>query len=146
MAEIMTGKLPGQNTPAYTTQDTVKQGMTLFTAIYKRVYRSLTQEFRKIFLINRTYMNVEEYVDILDEPVQQTDYKTVSENDVVPAADPSASSQTEKINKAQQLGSLLQLGTIDPMAVTMRILTAMEEENPQELMRKEPPPPDSKIS
>lgn len=145
VAEIMTGKMPGQNTPAYTTQETVKQGMALFTAIYKRVYRSLTQEFRKIFLINRTYIDVEEYVDILDEKVTQTDYKTVSENDVVPAADPSASSQTEKMNRAQQLASLLQLGTLDPMAITNRILTAMEEENPQELFRKEPPPPDPKV-
>lgn len=145
VAEIMTGKMPGQNTPAYTTQETVKQGMALFTAIYKRVYRSLTQEFRKIFIINRTYIDKEEYISILDEPVKDTDYKTVNENDVVPAADPSASSQTEKMARAQELASLLQLGTLDPMAVTMRILTAMEEENPQELFRQEPPPPDPKV-
>lgn len=145
VAEIMVGKMPGQNTPAYTTQETVKQGMALFTAIYKRVYRSLTQEFRKIYRLNKVYMDLEEYVAILDEPIQQSDYQEGDENDIIPAADPGASSQTEKINKAQQLASLLQLGTLDPNAVTMRILVAMEEEKPEELFRKEAPPPDPKV-
>ena len=38
IAEIFVGKMPGQNTPATTTQETIQQGMAVFTAIYKRVY------------------------------------------------------------------------------------------------------------
>ena len=53
IAEIFVGKMPGQNTPATTTQETVQQGMAVFTAIYKRVYRSLKQEFKKLYRLNK---------------------------------------------------------------------------------------------
>jgi chaperonin GroES len=41
VAEIFTGKMPGQNTPATTTMATMEQGMKVFTAVYKRIYRAL---------------------------------------------------------------------------------------------------------
>jgi chaperonin GroES len=133
IAEIFVGKMPGQNTPAYTTKETVEQGMKLFTAIYKRVYRAQSREFKKIYELNKYYLDPEEYVSILDEPVQQSDYEAPPD-DLIPAADPTASSNTEKMAKTEALFPLLQLGTINPMAVTMRMLEAMDETNPQELI------------
>src|SRR3990167_1335414 len=47
---------------------------------------------------------------------------------------------------AQALMELMQLGTIDPMAVTLRILEAQEQENPESLLPKGPPPPDPKVA
>lgn len=140
VAEIFVGKMPGQNTPAYTTKETVEQGMKLFTAIYKRVYRSLTKEFRKLYKLNRVYLDPQESVSVLDTPVEQNDYEG-PEDDVVPAADPMASSRTEKEAKAMQLMQVLQLGTIDPNEVTMRVLDAMEQPNIEKLIRQGPPPP-----
>ena len=145
VAEIMVGKMPGQNTPAYTTQQTVEQGMKLFTAVYKRVYRSLKEEFRKVYLLNRTYLDTQEEVAVLDEPIRQSDYQEGSPDDIIPAADPSTSSQTEKVAKAQQLASMMQLGTLDPMQITMELLKAMEIEQPERFINKQPPPPDPKI-
>ena len=52
VAEIFTGKMPGQNTPATTTMATIEQGMKVFTAIYKRIYRSLAKEYKKFFDLN----------------------------------------------------------------------------------------------
>ena len=40
-------------------------------------------------------MNNEEYISVLDEPVQQEDYKG-PENDIYPGADPTAVSSQEK--------------------------------------------------
>jgi chaperonin GroES len=57
IAEIFTGKMPGQNTPATTTMATVEQGMKVFTAVYKRVYRSLKSEFKKLFDLNSVYLD-----------------------------------------------------------------------------------------
>ena len=125
--------MPGQNTPAYTTKETVEQGMKLFTAIYKRVYRAQSREFKKIYELNKYYLDPEVYVSILDEPVQQSDYMAPPD-DLMPAADPTASSNTEKMAKTEALFPLMQLGTINPMAVTMRMLDAMDETNPQELI------------
>ena len=133
IAEIFVGKMPGQNTPAYTTKETVEQGMKLFTAIYKRVYRAQSKELKKLYELNRYYLDSEEYVSVLDEPVQQSDYQAPPD-DLMPAADPSASSNTEKLAKAEALAQLLPLGTINPMGVTMRWLEALEETNPQELI------------
>ena len=139
--------MPGQNTPAYTTKETVEQGMKLFTAIYKRVYRAQTKELKKIYELNRYYLDPQEYISILDEPVQQEDYKAAPD-DLMPAADPSASSNTEKLAKAEALMQLLPLGTVNPMAVTMRWLDALDETNPQELIippEQQQPPPDPKV-
>lgn len=143
VAEIFVGKMPGQNTPATTTMASIEQGMKLFTAVYKRVYRSLTQEFRKIYKLNSQYLDVEVEMDILDEPIKQSDY-TGPEKDIVPAADPNASSQQERMQKAQSLTQLLPLGTINPMEVTQRILTAMEEPNPEKLLMQPQPQQDPK--
>ena len=144
VAEIFVGKMPGQNTPATTTMATIEQGMKVFTAVYKRVYRSLTSEFRKIYKLNRTYMNAEEYVSVLDEPVPQSDYQG-SEDDIIPGADPTAVSSQEKQQKVQALMQLLQLGTIDPMAVTQLYLEAHEIPEPQKYMRQPQPQPDPKM-
>lgn len=145
VAEIFVGKMPGQNTPATTTMATIEQGMKVFTAVYKRVYRSLTSEFRKIYKLNRTYMNPEEYIAVLDIEVPQSDYQG-SENDIIPGADPTAVSSQEKQAKVQALMQLLQLGTIDPMAVTQLYLEAHEIAEPQKYMKQpSPPPPDPKM-
>ncbi len=144
VAEIFVGKMPGQNTPATTTMATIEQGMKVFTAVYKRVYRSLTSEFRKIYKLNRTYLNPEEEISVLDEPIQQSDYLG-PEDDIVPGADPTAVSSQEKQQKVQALMQLLQIGTIDPMAVTQLYLEAHEIPEPEKYLRQPTPQPDPKM-
>lgn len=143
VAEIFVGKMPGQNTPATTTMATIEQGMKVFTAIYKRVYRAMTEEFKKLYRLNRIYFDPREEQQILDTEVSQNDYDDTS-YDICPAADPNAISQSEKMAKFESAMQLMALGTLDPVAVTMRGLEAFEIPNPQELMRKGPPPPDPK--
>ena len=139
VAEIFVGKMPGQNTPATTTMASIEQGMKLFTAVYKRVYRSMGKEFQKLYKLNKMYMNPEEEVAVLDEPIQQSDYMG-DEKDIVPAADPNASSQQERQAKAEKLLQLLSLGTINPQEVTIRLLEALEEPAIEKLLLQQPPP------
>lgn len=145
VAEIFVGKMPGQNTPATTTMATIEQGMKVFTAIYKRVYRSLTKEYKKLFKLNSIYLNNDEYVKILDAPIGPQDYNE-DDYDVCPTADPGAVSESAKMVKAQALMEMMALGTLDPMAVTMRILEAQEQASPEKLIRQGPPPPDPKVA
>jgi len=144
VAEIFVGKMPGQNTPATTTMASIEQGMKVFTAIYKRVYRALSKEYKKLFKLNSVYLDYKEYVNVLDAPVDPSDYDLES-YDVCPAADPAAISSTEKLIKAQGLLELLPLGTIDPLEVTRRVLDAQDQPNPDKLFRQGPPPPDPKV-
>jgi len=143
VAEIFVGKMPGQNTPATTTAASIEQGMKLFTSVYKRIYRSLTREFRKLYKLNRMYLDDSVELDILDEPIPQSDYKG-SENDILPAADPTAASQQERLQKIQQVMQLLALGTINPMEVSKRMLEALEEPGIDQLLMQPQPQPDPK--
>lgn len=145
VAEIFVGKMPGQNTPATTTMATIEQGMKVFTAVYKRVYRSLAKEFKKLYVLNRTYANPEEYIAVIDQQIQQSDYEG-PEDDIIPGADPTAVSSQEKQQKVQALMQLLQLGTIDPMFVTQMYLEAHEIPNAEKAIKQpQPPPPDPKM-
>jgi len=152
VAEIFVGKMPGQNTPATTTMATIEQGMKVFTAVYKRIYRSLAEEFTKLFNLDSTYLNPETYADIIDVTVGPDDFNKTSYK-ICPAADPTAVSQTEKLLKAQGLMEMLPLGILDPVKVGLRILEAQEQPNYQELLNPQvaqtgalpPPPPDPKL-
>ena len=144
VAEIFVGKMPGQNTPATTTMATIEQGMKVFTSVYKRVYRALASEFKKLYKLNKTYSNPEEYVAALDLQIPQEDYQGPVD-DIYPGADPTAVSSQEKQAKIQAVMQLLQLGTIDPMAVTAMYLDAFEIPNPEKLMKQPQPQPDPKM-
>ena len=145
VAEIFTGKMPGQNTPATTTNQAVEQGMKVFTAIYKRTYRSLAKEFKKLFRLNSLYdENFEKAQLILDEPIVKEDYD-VNNYDVCPTADPSAVSTTQKLMKVQQLMELIPLGTLNIMEITKRVLEAQEQPNLQAIMQQPQPQVDPKV-
>lgn len=154
VAEIFTGKMPGQNTPATTTMATVEQGMKVFTAVYKRIFRALSQEFEKIFELNKLYTDPNKYINVLDMEIGPDDFDK-SSCDVSPGADPNAASQQEKLMKAQGLMEMLQLAgpMLNPIKVISRVMEAQEQPNWQELFSDEviqsgqvpPPPPDPKL-
>lgn len=153
VAEIFVGKMPGQNTPATTTMASIEQGMKVFTAVYKRVYRAMAEEFAKLYRLNKLYLNPQTYVDVVDMEVGPEDFD-LKTNRIFPGADPTAVSQTEKLLKAQGLAEMLGAGMpLDPVKVMIRNLEAQEQPNWQELIPPEilqsgqmpPPPPDPKI-
>lgn len=151
VAEIFVGKMPGQNTPATTTMATIEQGMKVFTAVYKRLYRALGLEYKKLFALNKMYLDVGKYQKVLDAQVTVDDFDKDT-YDVCPNADPSTPTQTEKLMKAQALLELLPIGILDPLAVVMRVLEAQEQPNVEALLNAQvretgqfQPPPDPKL-
>lgn len=154
VAEIFVGKMPGQNTPATTTMATIEQGMKVFTAVYKRIYRALDMEFKKVYRLNHVYLNPETYSEVLDIPVGPDDFN-LENYDVCPGADPTAMSSTERLMKAQGLAEMLQAfgPMMNPVEVLKRILQAQEQPNWETLINPEvaqsgqppPPPPDPKL-
>ena len=151
VAEIFVGKMPGQNTPATTTMATIEQGMKVFTAVYKRVYRSLRAEFKKLYNLNHVYLDPNKYVRVIDSEVGPDDFNT-EDYDVCPAADPNTATSTEKLMKAQGLLELLATGVLDPVKVVQRVLEAQEQPNYEQLFTQQvqqsgqlEPPPDPKL-
>lgn len=154
VAEIFTGKMPGQNTPATTTMATVEQGMKVFTAVYKRIFRALTEEFKLVFELNRLYTDPDKIINVLDLSINPQMFDKES-CDIAPGADPQATSSQMKLQKAQALVELLQMAgpILNPIKVITRILEAQEQPNYQELFADQilqtgqvpPPPPDPKL-
>ena len=142
--DIMLGENPGQNQPAHTTMAVLEQGMKVFNSIYKRQHRSLKKEFKKLFVLNSLYLSPESYFTVLDNEqgatIFNTDYDVNSVN-VLPFSDPNISSEAQRLAKVQGLMELLQLGTINRMVVTKRVLEAQEQPGIEELMQLPPPQP-----
>lgn len=146
VAEIFVGKMPGQNTPATTTMATIEQGLKVFTAIYKRIYRALGKEYEKLFALNAQHLPDKKLYFTINEPqgpqsqgIEKSDYEQGMFM-VKPNADPNVVSAAQKLMKVQSYGSLLQLGTIQPLEYTRRYLEAVEAENISALINPNPPP------
>lgn len=105
--DVMTGG-GGQNTPATTVLALIEQGMKVYTAIFKRIYRSLKEELVLLYGLNRLYLPEDSYVNILDDQqaISTQDYEDES-FDVRPAADPSMATDIQKAAKAQLIAPYL---------------------------------------
>lgn len=96
--DMLAGENPGQNTPAGTSQEMVVQGMKIYSALFKRIWRSMKEEFRKRYQLNARYLPEKKYFgdggsisreDFLGDPSQ-----------VVPVADPNVVSEQMRIQLA----------------------------------------------
>ena len=128
VTDTMKGENPGQNTPAYNMSEMLSEGKQLFNAIFKRAYRSQRKEFRKLFKLNAIYLDQEEYFEYQDSESKalRTDY-TADPKDLIPAADPDAFSNKERVMKAQMVSE--RAGSVagyDPIKVEQRLLESMD--------------------
>jgi hypothetical protein len=87
--DILTGDTGGKVQTATTTLAMIEQGLKVFTAIYKRIYRALKDEFRLLFELNARHIDEKAYYTFNDEQevVEKSDYD-LSSMDICPVADP----------------------------------------------------------
>ena len=153
VSDIMLGENPGQNQPATTSMAVLEQGLKVFTGIYKRIFRQLTQEYKKIFYFNGKYIDEERYQRILDrniedelgeiagqaspeelEQVRQalqqqnafagaTDFND-DEMDIVPAADPNLVSEAQRLAKSNSLLEKMGMGLPPPKNPFLNLLSS----------------------
>ena len=130
--DILTGQNPGQNTPAETTRIMAEQGLKIFSGIFKRTYRSLKQEYRKLYRLNQLYITkTTQYVKSEDGDkygvVLVEDYSG-SSSDVMPTADPNVSSDSHKMMQAQGVISRTQaaMGSYNKYEAEKYFLKAMK--------------------
>jgi len=102
--DILTGQNPGQNTAATTVNTMAEQGMKIFSGIFKRTYRSLKDEFKKMYRLNQLYLTgVKEYnSDKGNNFIDANDYLGPI-SDVRPSADPNVVSDTQRVQQAQAM-------------------------------------------
>lgn len=144
VAEIFTGKMPGQNTPAYTTREATEQGQKLFTAIFKRVFRALNREIKKVYRLNKLFLEADKLQSVSDNPASVEDFQGPVD-DIIPAADPQATTASTKMAQAEQLAKFLPMGTLDRNAVTDYMLEGMAIPDRERFKNKTPPPPPPEV-
>ncbi len=125
--DTIVGENPGQNTPASTTQSMIQQGMKIYNAIYKRVWRSMRGEFRLRYLVNANYLdNSSNAYGMGGQNISREDY--LGNPDLIaPEADPNVSSPQQAQAKAMFLKqeSMTTPG-YDRTAVEKNLLRAFE--------------------
>ena len=121
----MVGENPGQNTTAETMRTMVQEGMKIYSAIFKRVWRAMKEEFRKGYILNGIYLPTRKlYGD--GKTILREDYLG-NPDEVDPSADPNITSEQMELNQAVALKtSAAQTPGYDPEAVEKRYLKALK--------------------
>ena len=147
--DIMVGENPGQNTPAQTSQTMVEQGSKINSAIFKRTWRSMKEEFQKLYRLNKRFLPAEE-IEYGEQAgvIAQGDFND-PDKFICPAADPNLVSDTAAVQQAMLLLQRVPTGGYDPDAVEIRFLQAARVKDWQQVFQgrqKIPPPPNPKIA
>lgn len=140
--DVLSGDAGKGTMPVGTVLALIDQGLQVFTSIYKRIYRSLKDEYQLLFRCEQDYPEPEEYAAIVDEPEADfyADFDGAG-HDIQPIADPSSITKMQAVAKAQFLMSLKGDPTLDPAAIMKRVLEAAEIADIEALMAKPAPPP-----
>lgn len=144
--DTMVGENPGQNTPANNMNIMVEQGLQVYSAIFKRMWRSMRDEFRKGYILNARHMGA---------PVPFGDVKVGRElfledpSNLVPAADPNLVSESMRLQQAMTLKTFAaETPGYDIAAVERNVLRVMRVDGAEALYPgpdKVPPSVDPKI-
>ena len=147
--DMMVGENPGQNQKATTSQLVYDQGMKVFTAIFKRIRKSMAKEFEKVFALNFYFLDEEKTKLLFDGQVgMKREMYDPNKLVVYPSADPNLSSFAERSGKIRMLLELMQTGGFNEYEIKRRAVESLDIENPEMLLM--PPeqdirPPDPKL-
>jgi chaperonin GroES len=134
--DVITGDAPA-NAPVGTTLALIEQGLQVFTAIYKRIYRAEREEFQLLYDCEGRYGSGEDYADVVDDP--SADFKadfSRKGHDIAPVSDPTVVTKMQALAKAQVIGQVNTMfpGAINPQAGAKRILEAAEVDDADQLV------------
>jgi len=121
--EVMTGATQADNAKTGAVQALQAQGLKVFTSIQKRIYRSLSDDFRKIYTLNGMYLDPQVYYKIEKDKksVKSTDFDLKSV-DILPIADPNLSSEAQRSYRNQILIAAQQMPGTDKVKLTRLVL------------------------
>lgn len=97
LKEVLEGTQHGET--ATTTMALIEQGLKVFSAIYKRIHRSLKKELQLIRFWNHEMRNPL-YGEVLDERMSQDDFDG-DDLDFIPVSDPQVVTDMQKMGKVQ---------------------------------------------
>jgi len=147
--DMMVGENPGQNTPAETGRTMVEQGQKIYSAIFKRIWRGMKQEFRKLYVLNGIYLPDKMSFGDGGGWIAREDF-TGDAAGVVPVADPTITSDAVRFSQAVAVRDASRTASgYDADAVELMFLDAIGVKDTAVLYKgianSPPPAPDPKI-
>jgi hypothetical protein len=144
---MLAGENPGQNTPAETARTMVEQGQKIYSAIFKRVWRAMKLEFKKLYRINA--LTLPARMPFGDGKfIMREDY-AIGAASVVPVADPTIASEGARFAQAQMIkAAAATTAGYDRDAVERRYLKALGVDDVAELFpgaAGQEPPKDPRV-
>lgn len=138
--DIMAGSAEIANAPPTTILALIEQGMKLYTAIHKRVYRALKSEFAKIYRLNRIYLTETAKYRVGDEwrEIEPDDYR--KGGGVEPIADPTMLTDMQKLTRAQILMGFKDDPLVNQLEIRRRMLDAANIDRIDEILVPPQPP------
>jgi chaperonin GroES len=147
--DLQAGEAPGQNQPLGTTQIQLEQGLKIYNAVFRRVWRGMSNVYARLRKLNRDFLEPEKYLAVLDlspeimtgnlDPTRivEDDFDD-SDFDIVPSANPNADHHIMRLTKARDL---LEVAPNTPLAIE-NFLVAMgaDEIAPIKAWLQAPPP------
>lgn len=147
--DTVLGKNPGQNTPAETSRNMQESGLQIYSTVFKRVWRSMKEEFKKYHRLNQIHLPTLTTFGQGKYTIKREDY-LVNPDWVRPAADPNIVSAGQRVNLAGLVRSAAYQapGGYDIEAVERNYLRALRVQNWETLFpgfKTFPPGKDPKI-
>lgn len=141
VSDILSGNQDTQTAPT-TALALIEQGQKVFTAIYQRIHRALGNEIKIMRRLNRDYLDVTEYFNLNDAPMEvgQQDYQD-KDLDVQPISDPRAINDRVKMAKAQILMSHNGDPLVNQQEIRKREFEAAGIDNIEPLLTVDAPQP-----
>ncbi len=120
---VTTGAVDASNAKTGAVAALMQAGQKVTSSILKRIYRSLTMEFKKLFVLNSLYLEPKVYYDIVEDrnAISRSDFDTSSVS-VIPCADPNLSSIAQRAERNQILIAAQQLPGTNKIKLTELIL------------------------
>lgn len=123
--EISVGENVGQNTPAETARTMNENGQRIYTAIFKRIWRGMKQEYKKLYQLNSVYLPDKMTFGAVGQTIGREDYRG-SAGSVRPVADPAVASASERWARASAVKQLASGNpAYDQDAVETDVLSAL---------------------
>lgn len=136
-----------------TTLALIEQGLQVFTAVYKRIYRALKTEFALLFKNMGKYADEEmaaDYMELLDDPeadfAKDFDSKDM---DIRPISDPVSVTRMQKMARAQFLLSTIDQASLagaDIREIMRRVYEAADTEDIDKLLPEPQPDPMQEVA
>lgn len=140
--DVLTGELKAQTISPTVFLAVVEQGLKVFTATWKRIHRSLKQEYDKLYRLNSLYLeeNASYQIGRQWRQIQREDYRKGS--GIEPVSDPNMVADVQRIARSEFLMQFKDDPMFDGRELRRRGLEAAQIEKVDELLPDKSNEPD----